>query len=79
MSSWQPGGTVTDSRSIDISPDAAVGVYEIKVGVYDPSTADSAAAGGVDLARTGLDPCQPGDCLDGSGRVSGFRERFRMA
>ena len=41
MSTWQPGGTVTDSRSIDISPDAAVGVYEIKVGVYDPSTVEN--------------------------------------
>jgi 4-amino-4-deoxy-L-arabinose transferase-like glycosyltransferase len=37
-SAWQPGTTAEDHRTIQISPNAAPGVYEIKVGVYEPST-----------------------------------------
>jgi len=35
---WQAGTVAEDHRTIQIRPDAAPGVYEIKVGVYEPST-----------------------------------------
>ncbi len=31
---WEPGGTVTDVRTMSIHPDAAPGVYEVRVAVY---------------------------------------------
>jgi len=37
-SAWQPGTVAEDHRTIQISPNAAPGVYEITVGVYEPST-----------------------------------------
>lgn len=35
-STWQPGSTVADHRTIVISEGAPVGVYHIKVGLYEP-------------------------------------------
>ena len=40
-SAWQPRTVVEDHRTIDISPDAAVGVYDIKVGIYEPATIEN--------------------------------------
>jgi 4-amino-4-deoxy-L-arabinose transferase-like glycosyltransferase len=37
-SAWQPGTVAEDHRTIQISPNAAPGVYKINVGVYEPST-----------------------------------------
>jgi hypothetical protein len=40
-SDWRLGPVVEDHRSVEISPEAAVGVYEIKVGVYEPATVEN--------------------------------------
>ena len=42
-STWQVDARVTDRRTIKISPDAADGVYQIKLGVYDPETVSNLA------------------------------------
>jgi hypothetical protein len=40
-SAWTVGETVADRRTIAISPQAAPGVYHIKVAVYDPATVEN--------------------------------------
>ncbi|MFC2030293.1 glycosyltransferase family 39 protein [Chloroflexota bacterium] len=40
-STWQPGTEVEDHRTLEISPDAAAGVYDIKVGMYEPDTVEN--------------------------------------
>ena len=42
-STWQVDARVTDLRTIMISPEAAAGVYQIKLGVYDPETVSNLA------------------------------------
>ncbi len=42
-SAWQAGDPVTDERSITISPQAAAGVYQLKVALYDRATVKNLA------------------------------------
>ncbi|MFN8483079.1 MAG: glycosyltransferase family 39 protein [Anaerolineae bacterium] len=37
-SGWRAGQTVADSHTLRIRPDAAPGVYSVRVGLYDPAT-----------------------------------------
>ncbi|MFN8474794.1 MAG: glycosyltransferase family 39 protein [Anaerolineae bacterium] len=35
---WRPGQTIADTHALRIRPDAAPGVYPVRVGLYDPAT-----------------------------------------
>ena len=37
-SGWRPGQTIADPHTLRIRPDAAPGVYPLRVGLYDPAT-----------------------------------------
>jgi hypothetical protein len=37
MTSWQPGERVVNRFAIEIPADAPPGIYEVRVGIYDPS------------------------------------------
>lgn len=43
MSTWQVDAPVIDRRTIAISPEAAAGVYQIRLAVYDPATVKNLA------------------------------------
>lgn len=42
-STWQVGNQVIDRRTVMISPDAAAGVYQLKLALYDPVTVKNLA------------------------------------